>query len=63
MPVARTAVAWLAMLLCLGSWCLGGALGIAVGTAVTGGPPRRSVREALPHTALAASRTRKRSFG
>jgi hypothetical protein len=32
---------------------------IAVGTAVTGGPPRRSVREELPHTALALSRARK----
>jgi len=29
---------------------------IAVGTAVTGGPPHRSVREALPHTAPALSR-------
>ena len=28
---------------------------IAVGTAVTGGPPHRSVREALPHTAPALS--------
>jgi hypothetical protein len=25
---------------------------VAVGTALTGGPPHRSVREALPHTAL-----------
>jgi len=30
--------------------------GIAVGTAVASRPPHRSVREALPHTALAASR-------
>ena len=37
--------------------------GIAVGTAVTGGPPRRSVREELPHTALALSRARKRCSG
>ncbi len=29
---------------------------IAVGTAVSGGPPHRSVREELPHTALALSR-------
>jgi hypothetical protein len=36
---------------------------IAVGTAVTGGPPRRSVREELPHTALALSRARKRCSG
>ena len=38
-------------------------LGIAVGTAVTGSPPRRSVREELPHTALALSRARKRCSG
>ena len=30
--------------------------GIAVGTSVTGGPPHRSVREELPHTAPALSR-------
>ena len=36
---------------------------IAVGTAVAGGPPRRSVREELPHTALALSRARKRCSG
>jgi antitoxin (DNA-binding transcriptional repressor) of toxin-antitoxin stability system len=36
---------------------------IAVGTAVTGGPPHRSVREGFPHTALAVSRARKRSVG
>ena len=36
---------------------------IAVGTAVTSGPPRRSVREELPHTALALSRARKRCSG
>jgi hypothetical protein len=36
---------------------------IAVGTAVTGGPPRRSVREELPHTALALSRARNRCSG
>ena len=31
-------------------------MAIAVGTAVSGGPPHRSVREELPHTALALSR-------
>ena len=31
---------------------------IAVGTAVAGGPPHRSVREELPHTALVLSQTR-----
>ena len=31
-------------------------LAIAVGTAVSGGPPHISVREVLPHTALALSR-------
>ena len=36
---------------------------IAVGTAVTGGPPRRSLREELPHTAPASSRARNRSLG
>ena len=41
----------------------GASPGIAVGTAVTGRPPHRSVREVFPHTALAASRARKRSFG
>jgi hypothetical protein len=35
----------------------------AVGTAITGGPPHRSVREVLPHTALALSRARKRCSG
>ena len=35
----------------------------AVGTAVTGGPPHRSVREALPHTAPALSRARNRLSG
>ena len=34
---------------------------IAVGTAVSGGPPHRSVREELPHTAPALSRTRNRA--
>ena len=37
--------------------------GIAVGTAVASRPPHGSVREVLPHTAPAASRARKRSFG
>ncbi len=37
--------------------------GIAVGTAVSSRPPHRSVRGVLPHTAPAASRARKRSFG
>ena len=36
---------------------------IAVGTAVAGGPPRRSVREALPHTAPALSLARNRLSG
>ena len=36
---------------------------IAVGTTVTGRPPHRSVREALPHTAPALSRARNRSCG
>jgi hypothetical protein len=36
---------------------------IAVGTAVTGGPPHRSVREVFPHTAPALSRARCRMFG
>jgi len=36
---------------------------IAVGTAVAGGPPHRSVHEALPHTAPALSRARNRWFG
>jgi hypothetical protein len=27
-------------------------IGVAVGTALASGPPHRSVREALPHTAL-----------
>ena len=35
--------------------------GIAVGTAVAGGPPRRSVREELPHTAPALSLARYRA--
>ena len=35
-------------------------VGIAVGTAVAGGPPHRSVREVLPHTALALSRAQNR---
>ena len=38
-------------------------LTIAVGTAVAGGPPHRSVREVLPHTAPALSRARNRSSG
>ncbi len=38
-------------------------MGIAVGTVVADGPPHRSVREAFPHTALAASRARNRSPG
>ncbi len=38
-------------------------LAIAVGTAVTGGPPHRSVREVLPHTAPALSRARNRWLG
>ena len=48
-----------------GQWqqTVGASLGNAVGTAVTGRPPHRSVREVFPHTALAASRARKRSFG
>ena len=37
--------------------------GIAVGTAIADRPPHRSVREVLPHTAPAASRAGKRSFG
>ena len=36
---------------------------IAVGTAVAGGPPHRSVREGLPHTAPALSRARNRTLG
>ena len=36
---------------------------IAVGTALTGRPPHRSVREALPHTAPTLSRARKRTLG
>ena len=40
-----------------------GVPGIAVGTAIADRPPHRSVREVLPHTAPAASRARKRSFG
>ncbi len=36
---------------------------IAVGTAVTSGPPHRSVHEELPHTAPTLSRARKRSLG
>lgn len=36
---------------------------IAVGTAIAGRPPHRSVREELPHTALAASRSRNRTLG
>jgi hypothetical protein len=36
---------------------------IAVGTAVAGGPPHGSVREALPHTALTLSRARNRWSG
>ena len=36
---------------------------ITVGTAVAGGPPHRSVREELPHTAPALSRARNRSLG
>jgi hypothetical protein len=36
---------------------------IAVGTAVAGGPPHRSVREALPHTAPTLSRARNRWSG
>ena len=30
---------------------------VAVGTALTGGPPHRSVQEELPHTALSSGRT------
>ncbi len=33
---------------------------IAVGTAVAGGPPHRSVREGFPHTAPTSSRARNR---
>jgi len=40
-----------------------GTPGIAVGTAVAGGPPLRSVREELLHTAPALSRARNRSLG
>jgi hypothetical protein len=36
---------------------------VAVGMAIAGHPPHRSVREELPHTALAASRSRKRISG
>jgi hypothetical protein len=36
---------------------------IAVGTAIAGGPPRRSVREELPHTAPTLSRAPSRLFG
>ena len=36
---------------------------VAVGMAIAGHPPHRSVREELPHTALAASRARKRISG
>ncbi len=36
---------------------------IAVGTAVAGGPPHRSVREYLPHTAPTLSRARNRWSG
>jgi len=36
---------------------------IAVGTAIAGRPPHRSVREELPHTAPALSRSRKRCSG
>ena len=36
---------------------------IAVGIALSGDPPHRSVREELPHTAPALSRARNRSLG
>ena len=40
-----------------------GRKGIAVGIALSGDPPHRSVREELPHTAPALSRARNRSWG
>ncbi|QEG43134.1 hypothetical protein UC8_51780 [Roseimaritima ulvae] len=48
-----------------GRCCSGAAAAcfFAVGTAVTGGPPHRSVLEELPHTAPALSRARKRMLG
>ena len=39
-----------------GLWDENGQWLIAVGTAVAGGPPHRSVRECLPHTAPTLSR-------
>jgi hypothetical protein len=40
--------------------CVLAAGGDAVGTALAGGPPHRSVREELPHTAPTSGRTRRR---
>jgi len=50
---------WLLALLVLSApplWYIRHRVVIAVGTAVAGGPPRRSVRECLPHTAPTLSR-------